>query len=42
MVMSSRLYDGKPQSFAVYKQFSSFVVVIYQIVAFSTNNSIPT
>lgn len=41
MVICSRLYGGKPESFALTKQFHCFSFVVYQVVAMSTNNSIP-
>jgi hypothetical protein len=41
MVISSRLYEGKPESFALTKQFHCVSFIIYQIVAMTTNNSLP-
>ena len=41
MVICSRLYGGKPESFALTKQFHCLAFVIYQVVAMSTNNSLP-
>lgn len=41
MVICSRLYGGKPESFALTKQFHCFSFVIYEVVAMTTNNSIP-
>ena len=41
MVICSRSFKGAPQSFAITKQFHSLSYVVYEIIALSTNNSIP-
>lgn len=41
MVICSRLYNGKPESFAITKQFHCFSFVIYQLVSLATENSLP-
>ena len=41
MVMCSRLFEGKTESFAVVKQFHSVSFVIYEIISLTTSNSIP-
>lgn len=41
MVICSRLYKGRPESFALTKQFHCFSFVIYQVVAMSTHNELP-
>ena len=41
MVMCSKLFKGKTESFAIVKQFHSFSIIIYQIISMTTHNSIP-
>jgi hypothetical protein len=41
MVLCSRLYEGKTQSFALTKQFHSLFFFFYEIVALSTDNKLP-
>jgi hypothetical protein len=41
MVLCSRVYKGRPESFALTKQFHSLLFVIYEVVSMSTNNQLP-
>lgn len=41
MVICSKLYGGKPESFAITKQLHCFSFVIYQLVSMGTKNSLP-
>jgi MFS family permease len=42
LVICSRVYGGRPESFALTKQFHSLVFLVYEVVAMNTNNSLPT